>query len=59
MLGLAFLEGTRAVMRTLLSFSFWFTLFYENSWQLLENSHWYFLLRSCMMYGCSMRINDA
>jgi hypothetical protein len=59
MLGLAFLEGTGAVIRTLLSYNFWFTLFHENSWQFLDNSHWYFLLRPCMMYGCSMRIHDA
>jgi hypothetical protein len=45
--------------RTLLSFSFGFTLFHENSWQLLDNPNWYFLLPSCMMYGCSMRIHDA
>jgi hypothetical protein len=57
--GLTFLEGTGAVIRILLSFSFGFTLFHENSWQLIDNPHWYFLLRSCMMYGCSMRIHDA
>jgi hypothetical protein len=59
MSGLAFLEGTRAVIRTLLSFNFGFTLFHENSWQLLDNPHRYFLLQSCMMYGCSMRIHDV
>jgi hypothetical protein len=56
---LALLKGTGAVIRTLLSFGFGFTLFHENPWQLLYNPHWYFLLRSCMMYGCSMRIHDA
>jgi tRNA splicing endonuclease len=58
MSGLAFLEGTGAVIRTLISFSFWFTLFHENSWQLLNNPHCHFFLRSCM-YGCSIRINDV
>jgi hypothetical protein len=59
MSGLTFLEGTGAVIRKLISFSFGFTLFHENPWQLLDNSHLYFLLWSCMMYGCSMRIHDA
>jgi hypothetical protein len=59
MLGLAFLEETGVVIRTLLSFNFWFTVFHENSLQLLDNPYWHFLLRSCMMFGCSMRINDA
>jgi hypothetical protein len=31
MSGLAFLEGTGAVIRTLFSFDLWFTLFHENS----------------------------
>jgi hypothetical protein len=57
--GARFLEGTRAMIRTLLSFSFGFTLFYENSWQLLDNPCWYFLLRSCMMHVCGMRIHDS
>jgi hypothetical protein len=46
MLGLAFLKGTGAVIRTLLSFGFGFTLFHENPWQLLDNPHWYFRLQS-------------
>jgi hypothetical protein len=44
MSGIAFLEGTRAMIRTLLSFNFGFTLFHKNSWQLFDNPHWYFLL---------------
>jgi hypothetical protein len=47
------------VIRTLLSFGFWFTLFHENSLQLLDNHYWYFLLRSCMMHECSMMIGNA
>jgi hypothetical protein len=44
MSGLAFLEGTRAVIRALLSFGFRLTLFTENLLQLLDNSYWNFLL---------------
>jgi hypothetical protein len=39
MLGLAFLEGTRAMVRALLGFAFRLNLFHENLLYLLSNSY--------------------
>jgi hypothetical protein len=52
MLGLAFFEGNREVVRAPLGFGFRLNLFSENLLQLLNNSYWHFVMRSCMMHVC-------
>jgi hypothetical protein len=52
MLGLAFFEGNREVVRAPSGFGFRLNLFSENLLQLLNNSYWHFVLRSCMMHVC-------